>query len=108
MTAGSTFDQGCVEGATGPLCATCKPGWVQAADLECTQCDATNRRNGKIAFGVLLGTLLVVAVLVATIGGRLTRWFFGSDGDADGDEVDQAENRVKKISILALLISERS
>ena len=53
---------------------------------------------------MLLVTLLVVAVLVATIGGRLTRWFFGSDGGADGDEVDQAENRMKKIGALGLLI----
>ena len=98
LTAGSIFDQGCVEGATGPLCATCKPGWVQAADLECTRCDSTNRRNGKIAFGMLLGALLVVGAVIGW-------FFFGSDdgSDPEGDEVDEAEVKFKKRSILFLL-----
>ena len=90
LTAGSTFDQGCVEGATGPLCAICKIGYAQTPDLECTYCDPGSEANGKIAFAVLLGTLLVVPVLVATFGVRLARRLCGSDGDAEG-EVDQAD-----------------
>ena len=102
LTAGSTFDQGCVEGAIGPLCAICKIGYAQTPELECTYCDPGSETNNKTAFAVLLGTLLVVAVLVATIRGHLVRWFCGSDGDAEGEEVDQAEKEPKLWDIFIL------
>ena len=71
----STFDSGCVDGSTGPLCATCKIGYAQTPEFECTYCDPGSKVNGALFFG----TLLVVAVLVATIGGRLVQRCSSSD-----------------------------
>ena len=102
---GSTFRQGCVEGALGPLCASCKAGWTQSSDLECTECDTRAKMYGKIVFGVLLGTLLVVSVLVATIGQRLLPWLSSGDVDSGTDEADSAhKSQMKELGVLALLI----
>ena len=95
--------QGCVEGATGPLCATCKTGWVQGSDLECTYCDRRKKNNGKIAFGLLLGACLVIAMLTATVGDKLGRWWLGGGDDAGQDGEDESE--VTLCVVVALLIS---
>ena len=73
--AGNVTSEGCVGGAAGPLCATCKHGYVQdASTLECTNCTRERKMQGKVAVGLFCGTLVLLVVISVVAGPRLKLW----------------------------------
>ena len=82
---GNVTSEGCVGGAAGPLCATCKNGYVQdSSTLECTSCTQKRKMQGKVAIGLLCGSF----VLLLVISRKLKSWLNGRGAD-DKDDAGQ-------------------
>lgn len=80
--AGNVTSEGCVGGAAGPLCATCKHGYVQdASTLECTNCTRKRKMQGKVAVGLLCGTLVLLVVISVVVGPKVKGWLNDSNMD---------------------------
>lgn len=52
--------KGCLEGTTGPLCATCASGFVETSAHECKVCDGKTKTTFRVALFLCVGVCTVV------------------------------------------------
>ena len=77
----------CSEGAYGPLCALCKPGWVRNGKDGCRACPGTEVQGGMVLFLLAMGALVTTCSAKSMISVDTADWMEEADESIDIDSL---------------------